>query len=111
MRNVITLQRVRRHARVECEVRATASCGGRELEGLCKNLSLGGMWLDVPGLPVGSAVEVTLWLGTQDALPLRGEVRRISDQGLGIQFHRLEPSQLVRLHRFVAEGLGMLEAA
>jgi hypothetical protein len=111
MRNVITLQRVRRHARVECEIRATATCGGRELEGLCKNLSLGGMWLDVPGFPVGSAVEVTLWLGSQDALRIGGEVRRVFGGGLGIQFHRLEPAQLVRLHRFVAEGLGMLEAA
>jgi hypothetical protein len=111
MRNVITLQSVRRHARVECEVRATVSCGGRALEGLCKNLSLGGMWLDVPGLPEGSAVEVTLWLGSPEAVLVRGEIRRTSGEGLGIQFQRLAPAELVRLHRFVAEGLGMLEAA
>jgi hypothetical protein len=111
MRNVIALQSVRRHARVECEVRATVTCGDREFEGSCKNLSLGGMWLDVSGFPVGAAVEATIWLEGLGPVRVRGEVRRATDEGMGLQFHRLEPRELVTLHRFVALGLGMLEAA
>lgn len=109
--NVIALERVRRHARVECDSRARVVGGGRAVEGWAHNLSLGGVWIDRLAFPVGTSVEVTLWLEALGPVHAQGTVRRCTAEGMGVQFHLLEPVDLVRLHRFVSQGLGTLDAA
>lgn len=111
MSNVIALQQARRHVRVPCDARAQIVCEGQVLEVRCRNLSIGGAWLDGGAFPSGSPVEVTLWLPGSGAVQAQGTVRRSQDHGMGVQFHRIEPGDLVQLHRFVAHRFGVLDAA
>lgn|GEM_PF-4230868 len=110
MSQVIALQRVRRHPRVECDARARVVCEDSAAEGSAHDLSIGGVWIDRISVPVGATVEVTLWLEWLGPVRAQGTVRRSTADGIGVQFHLLAANDLVRLHRFVCDGLGMLDA-
>jgi hypothetical protein len=110
MSRVIALQRVRRHPRVDCDARVRVVCEGTVAEGSAHDLSIGGIWINGVAVPIGASVEVTLWLPSLGPVQAHGTVRRSTADGIGVQFHLLAANDLVRLHRFVCDGLGMLDA-
>lgn len=79
----------RRHHRVSLEQPVTfASEGGQGGQGLGRDISLGGMFVQTTEpADFGADVEIQIALGRNDApMRLRGTVRWTRDDGMGVQF-------------------------
>ncbi len=94
----------RRNVRVDCQAVAKAEGPRGPIRGVCRNISIGGMFFRGPRLPVGSSAELTIDLpsGTIRAV---GEVRYHhaygDGEGMGIRFSRLSQEDLAAVTRFV----------
>lgn len=95
--------KVRRNHRARCALPATVRTAGATAKGVCRNVSLGGMWLEGVTLPSDSAVRVAIAL-PEGEVHAMGAVRRRERNGVGLQFNRFAPADLIRLHAFVAEA-------
>jgi c-di-GMP-binding flagellar brake protein YcgR len=97
-----------RRMRVECHLAASVGApDGERLHGWVRNLSLGGMFVETDGrLPVGSRCEIALLLhdGEDDrAGHALGEVVRVDDDGMAVQFLRMSPADDAAVNRTVTD--------
>lgn len=73
------------------------------VRGTCDNISLGGMFVAGPSLPMGATIEWTVELpapfGPVKAL---SEVRFVRAGGVGVRFSRLSPDDIRTIQRFIA---------
>jgi c-di-GMP-binding flagellar brake protein YcgR len=74
------------------------------VRGVCENISLGGMFVVGPTLPVGATVEWTVELPAPlGPVKVIGEVRFVrAASGIGVRFTRLSPDDITKLQRFIA---------
>lgn len=95
--------------RYDRQVDVEIKSGGKELLGRSRNVSLGGMFVEVVGdpLPAGTAVEVRFRVPTQpEVIEVAGEVRWLEKAaegrpaGVGIRFHGLRARDVWALNRF-----------
>lgn len=98
----------RQRMRVECNMAASAGAQGRErLRGWVRNLSSGGMFVETDQrLPVGTRCEIALLLhdGEDDrATHALGEVVRVEDGGMAVQFLKLDAHGAQAVHCMLAE--------
>ncbi|MFZ5469098.1 MAG: PilZ domain-containing protein [Myxococcota bacterium] len=95
----------RRNLRILCGGAAKAEGPKGPLRGICRNISLGGLFFTGPALPVGSSVQLELQLPGSGAVSALGEVRYhhayADGAGMGIRFLRLGQDDLARLTTFV----------
>lgn len=73
------------------------------MRGTCADLSMGGLFLEGVALSNGSLTSVTIEFPS-GPLSFQAQVRRVSTQppGSGLQFTRLESTQLSVLQRYAA---------
>ena len=80
----------RKLSRVSFNVDARVKHDGEEYQGTVRNLSLSGMFIDIPAeVAIGNTVDVTLSLvGTDNdmAVNLTAEVTRTEAQGIAVRF-------------------------
>jgi len=74
------------------------------VRGTCENISLGGMFVVGPVLPMNVTMEWTIELPAPfGAVKATGEVRYVrAASGVGVRFSRLTPQDIAVLQRFVA---------
>ena len=74
------------------------------VRGVCENISLGGMFVVGPTLPVGATVEWTVELpAPHGPVKVIGEVRFVrAASGIGVRFTRLSSDDIAKLQRFIA---------
>ena len=74
------------------------------VRGTCENISLGGMFIAGPVLPMGSTMEWTIELPAPlGPVKATGEVRFVrAASGVGVKFSRLTPDDIGKLQRFIA---------
>ena len=74
------------------------------------NLSLHGILVkEIEGIAIGEKVDLTIYLsGTTPEIPLtvKGEVVRLEQEGVGIQFCRMDTDSFIHLRNIVALNLG-----
>ncbi|MBI3181236.1 MAG: PilZ domain-containing protein [Myxococcales bacterium] len=97
----------RRNARVFCGATAKAEGPRGPIKGVCRSISLGGIFFLGGTLPVGKSLEVTI------ELPEVGEVKAVAEvryhhqypegQGMGLRFTRISQEDLSRIERFVSK--------
>jgi hypothetical protein len=94
----------RRNPRFRCSFPAVVDGPRGALRGTCTNVSLGGLYVAGPVLPVGTNATVTIDLGAKGKLKFQAEVRHQSatPPGLGLQFTRFEPGQAEGLQALIA---------
>ena len=83
----------------------TADCSGvGDCESLIDDVSVGGMFVVGPTLPVGATVEWTVELPAPlGPVKVIGEVRFVrAASGIGVRFTRLSPDDITKLQRFIA---------
>jgi hypothetical protein len=78
------------------------------VRGVCTNVSLGGLFLVGMQLPLRSMTRVTVDHPTIGRFTAHVEVMRhsLTPKGMGVQFTRLEPSQIEVLQRLIAAATG-----
>jgi len=96
----------RRNRRVACVAPMRAEGPRGPLRGVCRSLSLGGLYFTGPLLPVGSQVEWVMELpGNFGRVRAVGEVRyhhtSAEGPGMGVRILRLLREDLQRLARFI----------
>ena len=97
----------RRNVRVYCGAPARAEGPRGPLKGVCRNISLGGMFFAGGTLPVGKQFDfmVDLPVGTVTGT---GEVRYHhtyeEGEGMGVRFTRIAQDDLFRIQKFVAQA-------
>lgn len=95
----------RRNVRVSCGAPAKAEGPRGPMRGVCRNLSVAGMFFTGPTLPVGSSAELTIDLPS-GRIAAVGEVRYHNSypegSGMGIRFSRLSQEHLEAIAAFVA---------
>lgn len=76
------------------------------VRGTCENISLGGMFVSGPVLPMGATMEWTVELPPPlGAVKVIGEVRYVrAASGIGVKFSRLTPDDIGKLQRFIASS-------
>jgi len=97
-----------RRMRAECHLAASVGApDGERMHGWVRNLSLGGMFVETEGrLPVGTRCEVALLLhdGEDDrAARAIGEVVRVAEDGMAVQFLRMAPADDSAVSRTVQD--------
>lgn len=94
----------RRFPRFPCKFAAVADGPRGPVRGTCTNLSRGGLFIEGVTLPLSAVVTVTIAFPTG---PARFEmtVRRVTQEptGVGLQFMRLEPQDLVALEAHTSD--------
>lgn len=96
------------HRRISVSLPARVEVERVTHEGLCVNLSGGGLGLRIDGwLPVGTIVNVTVDLPDEEELCIVGEVVRYDDLATGdfaVRFMKLDQRALVAIHAQVADA-------
>jgi len=94
----------RRYQRVKTKCKVSLECGHERISGTTLDVSLGGMFVQVPrALPAGSTAQVSLDL-KPGAPPLRltaRVVRRPGDDCMGLQIESAGPEETKRLQEFL----------
>lgn len=97
----------RRTARARCQARVELQRADRTFVGASNDLSLGGMLLMGPPMPVGHKVNLSIDLFGQGIVSVQGEVvghrQRSNGGGLAIRFLSLTQSNLDAISGFVAD--------
>ena len=95
----------RRSPRVFCGAPARADGPRGPIRGICRNLSVGGMFFSGPTLPVGKAMDFAIELAPGAAVRATGEVRyhhQYPDgSGVGVRFVRIAAEDLELLGEYV----------
>jgi uncharacterized protein (TIGR02266 family) len=97
----------RREPRFRCDAPARAEGPRGPVRGVCKNISVGGMFFSGTSMPVGTSVEWVIDLPNKlGRVRAVGEVRYLQSgeggPGMGVRFTRLSQEDLERIKRFVA---------
>ena len=100
----------RHFTRVLFQTEAIVRSGSKTLRGEIGNLSLKGMFLNVPGgVPVNESVEVEILLSgstSELALKMEGTVIRDSPEGLAIQFKGMSLDSFIHLKNIISYNRG-----
>jgi len=97
----------RRNVRVTCGAPASAEGPRGPIRGVCRDLSIGGMFFVGIALPVGRSVDFEVQL-PGGAVACRAEVRYHHSYrevpGMGVRFTRIAQEDLSRIERYVARA-------
>lgn len=103
----------RKFSRVPFHVKATATVNGRSFHGKVSNLSMNGMFLETPErLPEGDVAELTIRLEGTDpeiAVVFTGRVTRITDDGIGFHFEKIDLDSYTHLRNIIAYNIADAE--
>jgi len=99
----------RKFSRVNFNVSASIKTADRQIQGLVENLSMNGMFL-VTGerLEAGEAVEIAIFLAgsvPEISVVFSGRVIRLTDDGLGLTFDRIDPESYTHLRNIIAYNI------
>ena len=99
---------MRASPRLRCELRATADGPRGPLRGVCTNVSLSGLFLEGIQLPLRSMTRITVEHPTIGRFCAQVEIMRhsVTPKGMGVQFTRLEPSQIEVLQKLITAASG-----
>jgi PilZ domain len=90
----------RLHDRVDCKTLALVKAGNITIRGEVENLSLKGLFVKTcTTIPMNETVDVTLFfMGDTERLSfnLVGKVERITDEGIGLSFKRIDVDSLMQ---------------
>jgi Tfp pilus assembly protein PilZ len=95
----------RHHEQHAIVLPATVEHAGRILEGTSRNLSLGGMFLNVDGpVPLGARIQLSFSIPTQSRPIVAAARVRWTDgkTGIGVQFDGLRPRDVFALQQLLA---------
>jgi len=99
----------RQFSRVRFRIGATIKTAERQFQGKVENLSMRGMFLVTEErLPFGEQVEITMVLsGTSPELviDLNGTVSRVSENGLGFFFDKIDLDSYTHLKNIIAYNI------
>jgi hypothetical protein len=100
MQRRITAVDNRRHDRIDCKTLALVKAGNITIRGEVENLSLKGLFVKTCStIPMDESVDVTLYfLGDSSRLSfsLVGKVVRVTDEGIGLSFRRIDVDSLIQ---------------
>lgn len=89
----------RQHDRVDCRALALVKAGNVTIRGEVENLSLKGLFVKTCStIPLDESVDVTIYfLGDSARLSfsLEGKVVRVTDEGIGLSFRRIDVNSLI----------------
>jgi hypothetical protein len=103
----------RKFSRVPFHVTATATVGGRRFQGKVSNLSMNGLFLKTfERLPEGDTADLVITLeGTEPviAVSFMGRVSRITDEGIGFHFEKIDLDSYTHLRNIIAYNMADAE--
>lgn len=103
---MVPKQSRRRAARVWCGAPARAEGPRGPIRGICRNLSVGGLFFLGAPLEIGKSVDFVVELPSVGAIRAVGEVRYRHQyqegSGVGVRFTRLSQEDLSRIEQFIA---------
>jgi len=103
----------RKFSRVEFNVMATVSTGGRSFQGKVSNLSMNGLLLDTDEkLQMGEVVDITISLpGTEPeiAVAFTGRVCRITDSDIAFRFQMIDLDSYTHLRNIISYNMADAE--
>jgi hypothetical protein len=103
----------RKFSRVPFHVTATATVGGRRFQGKVSNLSMNGLFLETfERLPEGDTADLVITLeGTEPviAVSFMGRVSRITDEGIGFHFEKIDLDSYTHLRNIIAYNMADAE--
>ena len=96
----------RRNERVYCGAPARAEGPRGPVRGICRNISVGGLFFLGATFPVGKTIAFTIDLPDLGRVEAQGEIRYVHDygqegQGVGVRFTRISQEHLALVSRFV----------
>jgi len=94
-------QTKREHERYECELDVTVIAEGRELVGVTRNMSIGGMFVGLAEpVKFGSAVKIRFRLpALKEDTEIAATVRWVTPDGVGLQFSSLRAMEVWGLNQ------------
>lgn len=99
----------RKFSRVTFNVNATIKVAERKFQGGVENLSMNGMFLVTSELlPIGELVDITIILDGSDpeiSVGFSGRVSRITDEGLGFNFEKIDLDSYTHLKNIIAYNI------
>ena len=107
----------RQHDRVECKALALVRAGNVTIRGEVENLSLKGLFVKTCSrIPMNETVDVKLYfLGDSARLSfsLEGKVVRVTEEGIGLSFKRIDVDSLVHdsIEAITGKGKGTTAAS
>lgn len=103
----------RKFSRVPFHVTATATVRGRRFQGKVSNLSMNGLFLETfERLPEGDTADLVITLeGTEPviAVSFLGRVSRITDEGIGFHFEKIDLDSYTHLRNIIAYNMADAE--
>jgi len=103
----------RKFSRVEFNVMATVSTGGRSFQGKVSNLSMNGLLLDTDEkLQMGEVVDITISLpGTEPEITVAftGRVCRITDSDIAFRFQMIDLDSYTHLRNIISYNMADAE--
>lgn len=103
----------RKFSRVPFHVSAVVTSAGRRFQGRVNNLSMNGMFLEtVERLPEGEVAELVISLEGSEpevAVSFLGRVSRVTDQGLGFHFDKIDLDSYTHLRNIIAYNMADAE--
>lgn len=103
----------RKFSRVPFHVSAAVTSAGRRFQGRVNNLSMNGMFLEtVERLPEGEVAELVISLEGSEpevAVSFQGRVSRVTDQGLGFHFDKIDLDSYTHLRNIIAYNMADAE--
>ena len=92
----------RRTPRVPCRAPVSVEGPRGPMRGVCRDISLGGLFFLGPTLPVGRTCEVTIELSPGTRAVAQAECRFVSDgTGMGLSFARISQEDLGKVERWI----------
>lgn len=99
----------RKFSRVKFRVVATATAGGRSFQGNVSDLSMNGIFLQTKErLPENELTDIVITLeGTdpQIVLGFEGRVSRLTDEGIGFRFERIDLESYTHLRNIITYNI------
>lgn len=99
----------RKFSRVRFRVIATATAGGRSFQGRVTDLSMNGVFLETQErLPEGELTDIVVTLEGSDPqiiLGFEGRVCRVTDDGIGFKFERIDFDSYTHLKNIITYNI------
>jgi len=100
------MQDKRNFSRVDFKVSALLQCNGTAIKGEVKDVSLRGIYvLTDEVIPVGSPVEITIYLSSTDppiVISVSGSVARLVPGGIGCVFDKMDVDSFTHLRSIIS---------
>lgn len=103
----------RKFSRVPFHVSASATVDGRSFQGTVSNLSMNGMFLEThERLPLDTLADLVITLEGSEpeiAVVFTGRVSRLTDDGIGFHFEKIDLDSYTHLRNIVAYNIADAE--